>query len=155
MAIYGRIAGLDAVARAFLVDRYRLPQPRVSLGPRLIGLATAGLDISDGLVADLGHLCAASNVGAVVEVGRIPLSAAASAAFARDTRLLATVLTGGDDYELLFTAAPDAASSLADLAAEFDVPIGEIGYIVDGTGVTIRDPQGRPMTFERAGYRHF
>lgn len=155
MALYGRIAGLDAGARSFLVDRYRLPQPRAGLGPRLVGLASAGLDISDGLVADLGHLCAASGVSAVVEVGRVPLSPAGSAAFARDTRLLATMLTGGDDYELLFTAAPGVAQALAGLAAEFDVAISEIGYIEDGMGVTIRDPQGRPMTFERAGYRHF
>lgn len=155
MALYGQVAGLEAGARRFLVDRYRLPQPRVGLGRRLIGLATAGLDISDGLVADLGHLCAASAIGAVVDVGKVPLSAAASAVFARDTRLLATVLTGGDDYELLFTAAAGSAQALAGLAAEFDVPISEIGYITDGTGVTVRDPQGRPMAFERAGFRHF
>ena len=155
MALYGRIKGLEASARSFLVDRYRLPQPRVGLGPRLVGHATAGLDVSDGLVADLGHLCTASGVGAVVDVGRVPLSPAASAAFSRDTRLLAAMLTSGDDYELLFTAAADASQILTGLAAEFDVPISEIGYIVDGTGVTVRDPQGRPMTFERAGYRHF
>jgi thiamine-monophosphate kinase len=155
MALYGRLARLDAPQRAFLIDRYRLPQPRVALGPRLVGQVTAGLDVSDGAVADLGHICAVSGVGAVIEAGRIPVSAAAAAALAGDPGLLVPILTGGDDYELLLTAAPAAAAALAGMAKETGVPIDEIGYIVEGAGVTVRDARGQALTLARGGYRHF
>ena len=95
---------LDAASAAFLVDRYRLPRPRVALGPRLIGIATAGLDVSDGLVADLRHICAVSGRSAIIESRSVPLSPAAQVAMEGDRRCLATALTGGDDYEILFTA---------------------------------------------------
>ncbi len=155
LAAKGMELGVGREARDFLVDRFRLPQPRLTLGPRLIGIATAMMDISDGLVADLGHLCDVSGVGAVIEAARLPLSAAAQAALARDPARLALVLGGGDDYELLF-AAPDAAAGQLDgLARELLVPITAIGRIAAGQGVRVVDGGGNDIKIEVRGYEHF
>lgn len=141
--------GLSARHRRYLIDRYRLPQPRLALGRKLVGLASAAMDISDGLVADLGHLCDASRVAAIVETARLPLSAAARAALQRDPALIRTILTGGDDYEILFTASPSAKKKLVRM------PVTEIGRIEPGRGVKVLNSLGKPMTLGRAGYRHF
>ncbi len=157
----GELPWLAAGHRRWLIGRYREPQPRVSLGPRLIGLAHAAIDVSDGLIADLGHVCAASGVAASIAAGQVPLSDAARAALAREPGLLATVLSGGDDYELVFTAPPSRAAALASQAREVGVPITRIGRIrapdAGAAGGTIRvdDAQGRPLTIENAGFRHF
>jgi thiamine-monophosphate kinase len=156
----GQAPNLDASAASFLVDRYRLPQPRVTLGHRLLGLANAAIDVSDGLLADLRHLCEASNVSAVIETLRVPLSAAARAAIGADPRRLATVLGGGDDYEILFTAPPTAASALAQLSRELAVPITAIGRVEAAPigskpQVMILDESGKPLAFDREGWTHF
>jgi thiamine-monophosphate kinase len=140
---------LSARHRRYLIDRYRLPQPRLALGRKLVGLASAAMDISDGLVADLGHLCDASRVAATIETARLPLSAAARAALKRDPALIRTILTGGDDYEILFTASPSAKKKLARM------PVTEIGRIERGRGVKVLNSLGKPMALDRAGYRHF
>ncbi|CAA7613682.1 thiamine-phosphate kinase [Magnetospirillum sp. SS-4] len=158
-AIRGQLSGLDSADLAFLAGRYRLPTPRCGLGRRLPGLATAGMDVSDGLVQDLGHLCRASGVAAEIEAGRVPLSAAAGRAVAADESLLALVLTGGDDYELLFTAPPASAAALAGLSAEAGVPLFRIGRVAaaaEGEGlVTVRGGDGRALALKQAGWRHF
>lgn len=151
----GELTEIDAPARAFLADRYHLPQPRVALGQKLVGIARAMMDISDGLIADLGHLCAASGVGAAIEAARLPLSEAARAAVAADPRRLGAVLGGGDDYELLFTASAEAGEALAALGRATDVPITMIGRIEAGGGVRVLDVEGAEMTVAVAGYRHF
>lgn len=151
---------LDATSTAFLVDRYRLPKPRVALGPRLIGIATAGLDVSDGLVADLRHLCEVSRLSAVIEARSVPLSSAARAAIAGDPHRLATALTGGDDYEILFTA-PTAASARIDKLAQLSgVPITPIGRMAEWSEgahprVVILDDLGLPLAFASEGWTHF
>lgn len=146
---------LPAEAVAALADRYRLPRPRVGLGPRLIGLAHAAMDVSDGLCGDLEHICAASGVGAMVEAAEVPLSPAARLALAADPALLSRVLTGGDDYELLFTAPPDAADALRAVAVDAAVPLARIGRIVSGVGVVVVDGEGRAFGLAGSGYRHF
>ncbi len=128
--LQGEFAPLDAAERAFLLDRYRLPRPRLKLGRRLCGLANAAADVSDGLVADLGHICAASNVGARIDAGRVPLSAPAAAAIGDDPALLALALSGGDDYELVFTAAASRDAEIAELARDLALPLTAIGEIV-------------------------
>lgn len=133
-----------------LLDRYRLPRPRVALGPRLRGLAHAAMDVSDGLIADLGHLCRASGLRGEIEAPLLPLSEAARAAL--DAGLgegLATVATGGDDYEILFTAPPSADEALRDLSRELDLPLTRIGRMVPGEGV------GHGIALSRSGYNHF
>lgn len=150
-------AGADT---AYLIDRYRLPRPRVSLGPHLIGLASATIDVSDGLVADLGHVCDLSGAAAVVEARWLPLSAAARALTGAKPDLMAIVLTGGDDYEIAFTAPRAAAEPLAKLARTHDLPITSIGRIVAPSTksegpVSVLGPDGYPMRFDSPGWTHF
>lgn len=146
---------LTAAEYDYLVDRYRLPQPRTTLGPRLLGLASAALDVSDGLVADLRHICDVSNVGAVVEASRVPLSTATRAAIGTGVLTLEDVLGGGDDYELLFSASPGLRPTLARLAEELGLPITEVGAVVDGKGVRVVDDAGQEMALRHAGHTHF
>ncbi len=151
----GALEGLDEAAEAMLRDRYHLPRPRIELGLRLSGLAHGLIDISDGLIADLGHICAASKVAAEIDAPRIPLSPAARAALANDPGLLATVLGGGDDYELLFTADRAAAAALDAIANELDLPITAIGRIKAGSGVVAVDEKGDEIDVPAPGWRHF
>jgi thiamine-monophosphate kinase len=155
----GRFAGLGAAERAFLLDRYRRPQPRLALGRRLCRLAGAAADVSDGLVADLGHICTASGVGARIDAERVPLSAAAAAAIGRDQALLALALTGGDDYELVFTAATSRDAEVVALAGELDLPLTAIGEIVSppsggGAVPVMVERHGRAMAIAAAGWQH-
>jgi thiamine-monophosphate kinase len=150
----GRLAGIAASQRDALVERYRLPQPRVACGARLVGIAHAAMDISDGLVADLGHIADMSGVAAVVEAASVPLSTAAAAALEIEPEMRDAVLGGGYDYELLFTAPPDAASSIAALAAELGLPLTAIGRIEAGRGVRVVDAAGAEIALARAGYTH-
>jgi len=133
----------------YLVERYRLPQPRLALAQRLAGLASAGLDVSDGLVADLGHICEASGLAARVDADRVPLSPPARKAVEREPKLLEAMLTGGDDYELLFTLPAGREGELADL------PVAVIGRMVEGRGVRVFDAAGEPMAMKRSGFQHF
>ena len=153
-ALKGGLGGLDRKSRAYLIDRYHLPRPRLELAARLRGLAHAAIDISDGLIADLDHVCRVSGVGADIEASRVPLSAAARAALATDPALIDRVLTGGDDYELLFTVPGGDADRIAGMAADLSLPLTMIGRIIPGAGVTVRDSQNRPMEFISTGWRH-
>jgi thiamine-monophosphate kinase len=150
----------DTKAADFLVDRYRLPRPRVALGPRLIGIATAAVDVSDGLVADLGHVCDASELAAVIEASRVPLSSAARAVLATHSWDTTTVLTGGDDYEILFTAPPEAIEELAEMSRTLDVPITAIGRMRSlstdkESQITVLDDSGERLILDRSGWTHF
>ncbi len=143
--------GLKAVPE--LNGRYQLPQPRLAAGQALVGLATACLDVSDGLVADVNHICKASRVCAVIASEHIPLSAAARAAVERDPTLWDVVLGGGDDYELAFTLAVDRLGELESLARRTGTSFTQIGLIGEGAGVNVL-ANGKPMTLSRPGFRH-
>ena len=147
----GDLAGAH---REALIDRYRLPRPRVACGILLRDVATAAIDVSDGLVADLRHVTEASGVAAVVEAAAVPLSNAAAAALECDPGVRDSILAGGDDYELLFTAPPEAASRLADIAAEIDVPITPIGRVEPGRHVRVLDAAGADIELAAGGYTH-
>ena len=154
------LPALDAASRAFLVDRYRLPQPRVALGPQLIGIATSGIDVSDGLVADLRHICAVSRLSVVIDARLVPLSPAARVAIADDPQRLATALTGGDDYEILFTAPGRAAVRIGELSRSSGIPITPIGRMavpseINQPRVVVRDDRGQPLGFASEGWTHF
>jgi thiamine-monophosphate kinase len=154
-ALRGTLGGLAAAEHGFLVDRYRLPQPRLALGKHLVGLAHAMLDVSDGLVADLGHLCAVSGMAATLDAALVPLSAATRTALDRDRTLLSLVLGGGDDYELVFAAPVAAETTIAALARSLALPITMIGRITAGNGVQVVDETGRRIELGASGYRHF
>jgi thiamine-monophosphate kinase len=154
-ALRGRRAELRSEERAALVARFQLPEPRIALGPRLIGVAHAMLDVSDGLLADLGHICEASRVGAEVGLSALPLSPPARLLAAADPDLKVRLAGGGDDYELLFTAPPEASGAISALAAELGVPITAIGTIGRGDRVRLLDASGNEQRVETAGYRHF
>jgi thiamine-monophosphate kinase len=154
-AARGGMANLSEQDRAALIDRYRLPRPRLALGRALSerALATAAIDVSDGLVADLGHLCAASALAGEIEAARVPLSAAARAALGGGSPTRA--LTGGDDYELAFAVPPARAAEVAELAGRLDLPLTRIGRLAEGKGLRVLDPAGREMRFRSAGWTHF
>ncbi len=155
LARRGELKSLKPKLRDHLIGRYRLPQPRVGLGHHLLGVATASIDVSDGLVADLGHICETSGLGATIEEARVPLSPAAKAALSGKPSLIDTVLTGGDDYEILFTAPASAEKVLEHLAKEHRVPITRIGRMESGKGVTVLTAAGNPRDLGRAGWTHF
>ena len=145
---------LGASAPPALRGRLDRPVPRVSLGAALAGIATAAVDVSDGLFADLGHVCAASGCGAALEVDRLPASAALEAAVDVDARRILQA-AGGDDYELCFTADPESGEAIAGAARATGVPVTRIGRVDAGAGVRARDAGGRAWEPPRAGYAHF
>jgi len=151
----GEYANLAPAHRTALIARFQLPDPRTGLGPSLAGIAHAMIDVSDGLIADLGHICETSGVGATIELSRVPLSTAAREAISGDTALHAALTTGGDDYELLFTAPPETDSEIVSLSQSLGLPITEIGAIVAGEGVRLVDATGADIAVKIGGWRHF
>lgn len=150
-------AGLEACKtkrRApFLADRYRVPQPRVALGRGLRGIASAALDVSDGLLADLEHLAGVSKVHVVVEAARVPLSSALKKMWGADAALRAA--TVGDDYEIVFTAPRDRRAKVFAAAKSARVPVAEIGWVMKGRGVALLGADGKPMAVGQRGWTHF
>ena len=146
---------LERRHRDYLLERHQLPEPRLSLGVSLRGVASAALDISDGLIADLGHICASSGVGAAIRAGDVPFSAAAQAALSEQPAVLSTLLTAGDDYELCFTLPADRRDALSSAVASAGVAVRQIGEIVAGDGVRVAGLDGAPLSIARPGYRHF
>lgn len=138
-------------ASDFLIRRYRLPTPRIGLGEALRGVAHAAIDISDGLVADLGHLLETSGQGAEIHTDRIPLSKAA----AHHRGALEAALTGGDDYELIFTAHPEQRPAIQSIGEQLSLSLTVIGQITDGESLDILDATGRPVAIEGTGWQHF
>jgi len=130
------------------------PMPRVQLGQALRGQATAAIDISDGLLGDLGHICRLSGVGATVELARIPLSDIAAKHIESDAGRTA-VVAGGDDYELCFTAPANSRESIADLTNMLGIPLTRIGQIKRGKGVSLLGGDGKAVKVDGRGYDHF
>lgn len=134
----------DAAAQPWL-DRYFSPEPRIAVGLALRGVASAAIDISDGLVQDFTHLCKASDLGAVVHIPHIPLARSGD---------IETMLTGGDDYELLFTAPASKRQNITAVANETGVAITRIGAMQQHAEVVFLDAHNQPLHFARKGYRH-
>lgn len=151
-ALKGKLPQLAARHRRFLARRYHLPEPRLALGRAIAPLASAAMDVSDGLVGDLGHICAASRCGAEIHLAAVPASPAAKAAGSRHALLR---ITGGDDYEILFTAPAKAEARLRALAQRTAVPITRIGRIMARPGVRVLAPNGKVVPIEAGGWQHF
>lgn len=154
-------AGLAVLARrgeitlppalgAHAAQRLDYPRPRVALGLALRGLASAAIDVSDGLLADLGHVCAASGVGARLDVARLPLPDGARAVTSTER-----LISSGDDYELCFTVSPQYAPALAALAANADCAVTRIGHIEAVPGLWLVDADGQARLATQGGHDHF
>ncbi|WP_046657805.1 thiamine-phosphate kinase [Lysobacter capsici] len=149
-----RCVGDPLTDHARLFERLQRPTPRVAAGRALGPLAHACIDVSDGLLADLGHVCAASKVGARIDAAALPVSPALAAACEGEARW-SLQLGGGDDYELCFTAAPSRRDAIASALRAVDTPACVIGRIEAEPGVRVRRADGSPWTPPRRGYQHF
>jgi thiamine-monophosphate kinase len=145
--------GLSACERQHFINRYELPCPRIELAKRLRGIATAAIDISDGLMQDLGHLCRASEVGACVERNALPLSA--SAAKIEESKRWNAAIAGGDDYELLFTVPATQKDLLSVEALKSELRLTEIGFITHEKEVRLADEDGETIPLAKTGFQHF
>jgi len=151
----GEFSQLQSSDWRFLIDRYELPQPRLKLGKNLRDIATAAVDVSDGLIADLGHICEASKVGALIESHCVPLSPPVRDIVSQDENLLGEILGGGDDYELIFTAPSSLRDRIISLTETIALPITRIGKIKAGKNIRVLDQKGQDLSLSYKGYSHF
>lgn len=136
------------------LNKLHAPDARVTLGQHLLGLAHSAIDISDGLLADLGHILERSSVAAVIEFKALPKSAVLQKYLGHDAALQA-LLAGGDNYELCFTAPKKNSVELAKLSRKMRLPLTCIGNIKKGRGLTLLDATGKRMAWNTKGYDHF
>ena len=153
-AALGLLAARGELRGPTLERRYRLPQPRASLGPRLVGVAHASADVSDGLLADAGHVAEASRLALHIERDLVPLSAAARRAVAARPSLWSNILGGGDDYELVIAIAPAKRRALLAAGRKAGVELSRIGRFARGQGVHLTI-SGRESRAPRKGFAHF
>ncbi len=149
-------AASDVAARAMLVERYRVPQPRVALAEIVRAHASAAMDVSDGLAGDLAKLCGVSGVSAAIDLASIPLSDAARDLVARGVVALEALIAGGDDYEILCAIPEDRVEAFAAAAQSVGVAVSPIGTVIAGTAAPkFFDTEGREVALERLSYSHF
>lgn len=153
LVLQGR-ANLTRADLATLAARLHTPTPRVELGLALRGLASSAIDVSDGLLADLGHILTRSGVGAIVEYTHLPLGEIVHD-YAAHPEFDACVLSGGDDYELCFTAPVAHRQALSEIAARLGVRLTAIGCIRAEPGLIVRDAQGQALDMHHTGHDHF
>jgi len=140
--------------RQALIDRYLLPQPRTSFAHLIRDHASAAMDISDGLLGDLEKLCAVSRVGCDIRLDDIPLSKALNAAIELESSSLETALSGGDDYEILFTVPEENLKAFDKATSLEDIRISKIGQITSGGPVKVFDTGGEVVEFAKKSYDH-
>ncbi len=157
VALRGHLPDLAEVHHLELIDSYQLPEPRLALGQVLLSekLASAAMDVSDGLLADVGHIAEASGLKAIIWEAQVPLSVAAEAAISVNPDLRDLPFCGGDDYEILFTAEPAKRALIEAQAEALKLPITRIGRMDSGSGVEVLTPDQRPRTFAQEGWVHF
>jgi len=156
MAARGELGALGSDAVAYLADRYRLPSPRLALSPALRDHASAAADVSDGLLADAGHIGEASGLGLAIDLERLPISKAAESWLGRHGDPVSAYIalaTFGDDYEVVCTAPPSSVDRLVATAAEAGVPLTAIGEATPGRGVAARW-EGDEIAVAQMGWRH-
>jgi len=154
--LQGRAATVSDADRAFLIDRYRVPQPRLAMARAVRDFAEAAMDVSDGLAGDLAKMCAASGVTVTLQADQVPLSAAARAMIATGAADLGRVLGGGDDYELLCGIAPERLDGFLAAAQQAGVAATAIGTAAAGTGpLRVRDADARDIPLAALSFSHF
>jgi thiamine-monophosphate kinase len=152
----GAAAALGGDARQMLIGRYRVPQPRTALAQAVLGHASAAMDVSDGLAGDLAKLCAASGVSAAIDAQSIPLSGPAGELLSSGAVGIESIVSGGDDYEILCTIAENRFDAFAQAAKLAGVPVTSIGTIIAGIAVPrFIDGQGNEIMLPRRSYSHF
>ncbi len=154
-AVQDRLS-LEIERLAALSDHYRTPTPRIDFALPIRDLASAAIDVSDGLIADLAHLAEASGVGLEIDLETVPLSAAGQAWFngrVDEQAALEKLVTGGDDYEIAFTASPRDEAALRREADRRHLRLTRLGRVTAGQGVVARFG-GRPVSFDRSGFTH-
>lgn len=153
LAIIQNRLQVDGDEHEYLLNRFYRPKPQLCEGQLLAGVASAALDISDGLVADLGHICEQSSVGAVIHIEKLPLSSAMRK-YVEHHQAVQWALCGGDDYQLCFTVAAKNLPQLQHLIAEHELSVSIIGEIVEGSGVQCLY-NGEAQAQLVSGYNHF
>jgi len=141
---------LPDAEREALIQRYRVPEPRVGLASALAQFASAAMDISDGLVGDCDKLCAASGCSAIVDAAKIPVPELG----AYEEEILARLLTSGDDYEILAAVHPEHEEAFRSAARAAEVPVTPIGALMEGPGKTRVEVEGRPLALYNRSYVH-
>ena len=145
---------LDEVQRDRLIARYRLPQPPIAFGAALRTLASASIDVSDGLIADLGHIAQSSGAAITVDAEAIPRSDALRALWGDSAEAIVRAATAGDDYQIAFTADPALEQEILSAAKTHAATVTRIGTVSAGEGIELRH-QGLALAVPRRGYRHF
>lgn len=150
----GDLESLSARDKDYLRQRYTRPEPRVALGQKLRDVAHAAIDVSDGFVADLGHIAECSDVSIEVEAAKIPLSDAVRSALDHGIASMDAVLTGGDDYELAVAVPETAKNVVSSLAKSLNLQLTEVGRVCNGFGVRVLDKDGTDIAPVKKGYVH-
>ncbi len=150
-----RFPGLSNEDRAFLLERYLRPSPRVELSAVLMEYANAAMDLSDGLAKDLGRMCKASEKGAIIEIDALPLSSAAARIAEATPEVRTMALSGGDDYEVLCSVPAAKAEAFVEAVLDVGVDMTDIGEIVAQGGLSIKDASGGDVVLPKSGYDHF
>ena len=144
----------DNAARDYLIGRFRVPEPRLEFGVALGAIASAAIDVSDGLIADLGHLSDLSGTRIQIDAERVPISAQLRALWGSTAALVA--ISAGDDYEIAFTAPAGSAGEIVAAARRTHTRVTPIGRVVEGSpGISLLDSAGQDVTLKEKGYRHF
>ena len=149
------LSSLAREDRDYLVHRFRVPEPRLELGRALVGIGSSSIDISDGLIADLGHVAETSGVQIAIEAARVPVSPALNRSWTDPVAGLLKAVAAGDDYEIAFTAPAKMRDAVASAAEQSGTLVTEIGHVQRGAGVRLLDESGRDIPIARAGYTHF
>jgi len=147
--------GLDGAMRDHLLARYLVPEPRNAVAVAVRTHASAAMDVSDGLAGDLAKLCRVSDVAAEIDAVRVPLSPAARKALAAEPAVIETILTGGDDYEIVCTAPRDKVAAFQTSCSGAGVTLTAVGRVTAGEGTRFVMPDGAPLTFAHASFSHF
>ncbi|HTT83957.1 MAG TPA: thiamine-phosphate kinase [Rhizomicrobium sp.] len=151
----GFLASSPTSAREALISSFRTPIPHLAFGQALRGIASAAVDVSDGLIADLGHIADVSGVRIEVDAVRIPLSPHLQGLKGSGLDVRIDAATAGDDYEIAFTAPPESTPAIRKAELQTFTPVTAIGRVVPGEGAVLLDPSGREIALERRGYTHF
>jgi thiamine-monophosphate kinase len=150
----GGLTDLSNDDRVFLLGRYQLPTPRLTLGQAESARDSAAIDISDGLCADVNHICVQSGVGCVIQSTHVPLSLAGRRALENKPELIARLLTGGDDYELAFAVPPANVTAAQAHGQKLGIPVTPIGIFTAAPGLQVLDAYGHQVKLDVLGFTH-